>query len=208
LLAQTAALYTSTDGAASFVDRTSGLGIREFYKIGVSKTNPNVVSGGSQDNGTSVMRGANRAWVDWLGADGMETFVSWNNANNLYGTSQNGSMYRSTNQGTTRSSISKPPDVEDGAWVTPFEQDPQISNTIYVAFADVWKTSNNGSDWTKISEFDNGNMNQMNSRPPPTSAFTFLGVLICSLPQMVEPPGRPLLQDGARTASVTLPFTR
>ncbi len=158
-------LYTSTDGAASFVDRTSGLGIREFYKIGVSKTNPNVVSGGSQDNGTSVMRGANRAWVDWLGADGMETFVSWNNANNLYGTSQNGSMYRSTNQGTTRSSISKPPDVEDGAWVTPFEQDPQVSNTIYVAFADVWKTSNNGSDWTKISEFDNGNMNQMKLAP-------------------------------------------
>ncbi len=158
-------LYTSTDGAASFVDRTSGLGIREFYKIGVSKTNPNVVSGGSQDNGTSVMRGANRAWVDWLGADGMETFVSWNNANNLYGTSQNGSMYRSTNQGTTRSSISKPPDVEDGAWVTPFEQDPQISNTIYVAFADVWKTSNNGSVWTKISDFDNGNMNQMKIAP-------------------------------------------
>jgi len=158
-------LYTSTDGAASFVDRTAGLGIREFYKIGVSKTNPNVVSGGSQDNGTSVMRGANRAWVDWLGADGMETFVSWNNANNLYGTSQNGSMYRSTNQGTTRSSISKPPDVDDGAWVTPFEQDPQISNTIYVAFADVWKTSNNGSVWTKISDFANGNMNHMKLAP-------------------------------------------
>ncbi len=158
-------MYTSTDGAASFVDRSSGLGIREFYKIGVSKTNPNVVSGGSQDNGTSVMRGANRAWVDWLGADGMETFVDWNNASILYGTSQYGSMYRSTNQGTSRSSISKPPDVEDGAWVTPFEQDPLTPTTIYVAFEDVWKSTNSGNGWTKISNFANGNMTQMKIAP-------------------------------------------
>ncbi|MFN0216983.1 MAG: VPS10 domain-containing protein [Saprospiraceae bacterium] len=157
--------YISTNGAASFEDRSIGLSVKELYKIGVSKTNPNVVTGGSQDNGTCVMRGANRSFVDWLGADGMETFVDWNNANNLYGTSQYGSMYRSTNQGTTRSSISKPPDVDDGAWVTPFEQDPQISNTIYVAFADVWKTSNYGTVWTKISEFDNGNLNQMKLAP-------------------------------------------
>ncbi len=156
--------FTSTNGAASFVDRSSGLSIKELYKIGVSKTNPNVVTGGSQDNGTCVMRGANRSFVDWLGADGMETFVDWNNANILYGTSQNGSMYRSTNQGTTRSSIPKPLD-EDGAWVTPFEQDPQVSTTIYVAFADVWKSTNSGNTWTKISTFDNGNMNQMKLAP-------------------------------------------
>ncbi len=158
-------IYTSTDGAESFVDRTPGLGIREFYKIGVSKTDPNVVSGGSQDNGTGVMRGTNRVWVDWLGADGMETFVDWSNANNIFGTSQYGSMYRSTNQGTSRSGISKPIDDVDGAWVTPFEQDPLVSTTIYVAFADVWKSTNSGTDWTKISEFDNGNMNQMKLAP-------------------------------------------
>lgn len=158
-------IYRSTDGAASFVDLSTGLGIREFYKIGVSKTNPNVVSGGAQDNGTSVMRTNNRTWVDWLGADGMETFVDWNNANNLYGTSQNGSMYRSTNQGNSRSSISKPPDVEDGAWITPFEQDPQVASTIYVAFADVWRSTNSGGSWTKISNFDNGNFNHMKLAP-------------------------------------------
>jgi len=156
--------FTSTDRAASFQDHSFGLSIKELYKIGVSKTNPNVVTGGSQDNGTCVMRGANRAFVDWLGADGMETFVDWNNANMLYGTSQYGSMYRSTNQGTSRSSISKPLDT-DGSWVTPFEQDPQVSTTIYVAFADVWKSTDSGNNWTKISEFDNGNMNQMKLAP-------------------------------------------
>ncbi|MBK9336272.1 MAG: T9SS type A sorting domain-containing protein [Lewinellaceae bacterium] len=158
-------IYTSTDGAQSFVDRTTGLGIREFYKIGVSKTDPNVVSGGSQDNGSSVMRGADRTWVDWLGADGMETFVDWNNANILYGTSQYGSMYRSGNQGNARTSIPKPPDVEDGAWVTPFEQDPQVPTTIYVAFEDVWKSDNSGNSWERISDFGGSNLNQLKLAP-------------------------------------------
>jgi len=156
--------FKSTDRAASFQDHSFGLSIKELYKIGVSKTNPNVVTGGSQDNGTCVMRGANRSFVDWIGADGMETFIDWSNANNLYGTSQNGSMYRSTNQGTSISDIPKPLDA-DGAWVTPFEQDPQVANTIYVAYADVWKSTNNGNDWTKISTFDNGNFNQMKLAP-------------------------------------------
>jgi PKD repeat protein len=158
-------IFSSVDHAESFQDRSVGLGIREFYKIGVSKTNPNVVTGGSQDNGTSVMRTNNRVWVDWLGADGMETFVDWNNANNLYGTSQYGSMYRSSNQGNTRSSISKPPDVEDGAWVTPFEQDPQVTNTIYVAFEDIWRSPNSGNTWVKISDFADGNFNHMKLAP-------------------------------------------
>ncbi|HAD11899.1 MAG TPA: hypothetical protein DCF33_05605 [Saprospirales bacterium] len=158
-------IFSSVDHAESFQDRSVGLGIREFYKIGVSKSNPNVVSGGSQDNGTSVMRTNSRVWVDWLGADGMETFVDWNNANILYGTSQYGSMYKSTNQGNTRSSISKPPDVDDGAWVTPFEQDPQVTNTIYVAFEDIWKSPNSGNSWVKISDFADGNFNHMKLAP-------------------------------------------
>ncbi|MBN8679929.1 MAG: T9SS type A sorting domain-containing protein [Chitinophagales bacterium] len=158
-------IFSSDDHAETYQNRSVGLGIREFYKIGVSKTSPNVVSGGSQDNGTSVMRTNNRLWVDWLGADGMETFVDWNNANILYGTSQYGSMYKSTNQGNTRSSISKPPDVEDGAWVTPFEQDPQVSGTIYVAFEDVWKSPNSGNSWVKISDLADGNFNHLKLAP-------------------------------------------
>lgn len=157
--------FISDDGGETFINRTDGLGIREFYKIGVSKTNPNVVTGGSQDNGTSVLRGTDRRWFDWLGADGMETFVDWSNDRVLYGTSQYGSMYRSTNQGNSYSGISKPPGVGDGAWVTPFEQDPQIPTTIYVAFADIWRSTTGGGNWVKISNFDDGNFNHLKLAP-------------------------------------------
>ncbi|MCR9183274.1 MAG: YCF48-related protein, partial [Flavobacteriaceae bacterium] len=57
-------LYTGTDGGIFkatnttnlnsnyYTDITEGLGIRQFYKIGISQTDPVIVSGGSQDNGT------------------------------------------------------------------------------------------------------------------------------------------------------------
>ena len=159
-------IYSSTDAGVTFVDKTTGMGIREFYKIGVSKTDPNLVSGGSQDNGTSVMRGANREWRCWLGADGMETFVDWANANNLYGTTQNGSMNRSTNMGNGRNGITGPGGT--GAWVTPFEQDPINSATIYVAYADVFKSTDRGATWTAISS-NIGTENASNMKIAPTN---------------------------------------
>ncbi len=156
-------LYTSTDKASSFVDRSQGLGIRQFYKIGVSKTDPNVVSGGAQDNGTSVMKGVNRDWSDWLGADGMESFVDWSNSNNLYGTSQNGSLYKSTNGGSSYSGITKP--AGDGGWVTPFEQDPSDAATIYAGYIEVWKSIDKGSNWTQISSFGGSNLANLKIAP-------------------------------------------
>lgn len=159
-------IYRSTDFGANFTDLTAGLEIRQFYRIGCSQTDANVVSGGSQDNGTSVMRGPSREWVDWLGADGMETFVDYTNANILYGTSQYGSMYKSTNQGNSRFGISKPTGVGNGEWVTPFEIDPQNPQTIYVGFDEVYKNTSGGSGtWTAISSFGGSNLDEIALAP-------------------------------------------
>lgn len=156
-------IYTSTNDGSTYTDKTTGISCREFYRIGVSKTDPNVVSGGAQDNGTSLMRGSNREWVCWLGADGMETFVDWSNPNKIYGTSQNGSLYKSTNQGNSRSGISEP--SGSGAWVTPFEQDPIDASVIYVGFNEVWKSSNDGGSWTGISNFGGGTLDELKIAP-------------------------------------------
>lgn len=168
-------LYVGSDGGISiaynpttvnanyFTDITEGLGIRQFYKIGISQTNPVVVSGGSQDNGTSVYRN-NGIWYEWLGADGMETFVDKNNSNILYGTSQFGSLYRSTNGGNTYSGLWTPDD-KSGNWVTPFEQDPILANTIYVGYDMVYKSTNSGSSWTAISQNFGGNLDHLKIAP-------------------------------------------
>lgn len=161
-----AKLFVGTDGgiyradnpttvnANYYTDLTPGLGIRQFYKIGVSQTNPVVVTGGSQDNGTSVLA-ANGNWTDWLGADGMEGFVDKNDSQIMYGTSQFGFMYKTFSGGTSISGVTQP-DGKGGQnnwnWVVPFEQDPIVPNTIYVAYDEVYKSIDGGSSWVSISQ--------------------------------------------------------
>jgi len=146
-----------------YTDLTEGLGIRQFYKIGISQTDPVIVSGGSQDNGTSVYR-ADGIWYDWLGADGMETFIDHSNSNVLYGTSQNGSLYKSTNQGSSYFGIVTPED-KSGNWVTPFEQDPIDPMTIYTGYDEIYKSVDGGGIWTSISQNFGSNANHLKIAP-------------------------------------------
>ncbi len=146
-----------------YTDITAGLGIRQFYKIGVSQTDPEVVSGGSQDNGTSVYNDSGN-WNDWLGADGMETFVDKNNNDIIYGTVQFGSLYKSTNQGLGSFGLASPENKE-GNWITPFEQDPIVQNTIYSGYDEVYKSINGGNSWTSISQNFSGNLNHLKIAP-------------------------------------------
>jgi photosystem II stability/assembly factor-like uncharacterized protein len=154
-------LYAGTDGGmfkaentaeldtSYYKDLTPGLSIRHFYKIGVSQTDPVVVSGGSQDNGTSWFTQA-EGWKDWIGADGMETFIDKYDPDVMYGMIQYGGAYRKEKSGSL-SNINAP-DERTGNWVTPFEKDPHLPNTIYVAYEAVYKSSDRGSSWTQISQ--------------------------------------------------------
>lgn len=155
-------LYVATDGGLFyaprtrnlnrnyFVDITEGLRIRQFYKIGISQTSPTLVSGGSQDNGTSLLNSQGN-WIDWLGADGMETFIDKDNPAIVYGTSQFGRPYRSDNEGLSYTSLLRP-GSQSGRWVTPFEQDPMAPNTLYIGYEQVFKSVNRGVSWNAISQ--------------------------------------------------------
>ena len=139
-------------------DLSQGIGVKQFYRIGVSQTNPEIVTGGSQDNGSAVYNGNTGVWKDWLGADGMEGFVDKTNSNILYGTSQNGSLYKSSDGGNSYSGLSSP-ENRDGNWVTPFEQDPTVANTIYAAYDKVYKSTLGGALWAPISQVFEPNAN-------------------------------------------------
>ncbi|MBP2833147.1 discoidin domain-containing protein [Aquimarina sp. U1-2] len=167
------ALYLGTDGGIfrsrdrgnNVTDLTQrGLAVRQYYRIGGAATDANMIIGGAQDNGTNIMRGANRQFREWLGADGMECFIDHKNSNIVYGTTQFGSLYKSTDAGNSIGNISKPGNFS-GEWVTPFMMDPIDNKTIYVGYQNLYRSNNGGSSgsWRNITSTITigGNLNEM-----------------------------------------------
>ncbi len=168
-------LFAGTDGgifkaedtgnlnANYYTDLTTGIGIRQWYKIGLSQTPDVVVTGGSQDNGSSFYTAAD-GWRDWIGADGMEGFVDKDNTDIMYGMIQGGRMYRTEDGASSIINIGEP-GPGSGNWVTPFEQDPQVTNTIYLGYNSVYKSTNKGNSWTAISQNFGGNLENLKIAP-------------------------------------------
>ncbi len=162
-------LFAGTDGgifkaedtanvtAEYYEDLTAGLGIRQLYKIGITQTPEVIITAGSQDNGSSFYSEA-EGWKDWIGADGMEGFIDKDNSNKMFGMIQFGGVYRTFNGGQTTSGISIP---SQGNWVTPFEQDPVLTDVIYIGLNHVYKSVASGNNWTVISQELGGNLNQL-----------------------------------------------
>jgi len=147
----------STDNGNNWTDLTQGVCIRQFYRIAGSRTNSYKIMGGSQDNGTSVY--STDHWHEWLGADGMEGAIDHSNENIVYGTSQNGHFYKSTNGGNGGNvSITQP---GNGYWVTPFVMHPVDPLTLYVGTSNVRKTTNGMMSWTTISDLGGGTIRNM-----------------------------------------------
>ena len=140
-----------------YEDLSTGLGIRQLYKIGITQTPEVIVTTGSQDNGSSFYSEA-EGWKDWIGADGMEGFVDKDNSSKMFGMIQFGGVYRTFNGGQTTSGVSIP---SQGNWVTPFEQDPILTDVIYIGLNQVYKSVASGNNWLAISQEFSGNLNQL-----------------------------------------------
>lgn len=154
-------LSVSTDNGDNFTRISDGMGIRMFYRLGCAKTNPTTIAVGAQDNGGSVR--TSTGWKDWLGADGMESAVDPLNAQILYGSSQNGSFYKSTNGGNSYSGLNTP--SSNGVWTTPFVIDPNVNTTLYVGYDELYKSTNSGGTWTAISANAIGDLNHIEVAP-------------------------------------------
>lgn len=152
-------IYKSTDYAGNWTDLSNGLGIRQFYRIATANTSRTIVTGGAQDNGSSIYK--NTGWIDWLGADGMDCLVSPLDSNLIWGTSQYGSLYRTTDGGNSYSNVTRP---RSGNWVTPLAIESN-SNVIYGGWKGVWKSTDRGATWTVISQDTSSALNVLAVAP-------------------------------------------
>ncbi len=157
-------VYRYDTNTSSFTDLSDGLVITQYYDIAVAQTNPNVVSGGSQDNG-SMFRDVNGVWDDFaFTGDGMNTVIDETDHNIRYWEYQLGGIRRYINGSNTNI---EPPGVGDGAWETPYKLDPTNQSHIVIAYDKVFESFNKGDTWTAISGvLDGGNdMEQMAIAP-------------------------------------------
>lgn len=144
-------IYISANNGTDFTDKSSGLMISQMYKLGISATNADEVIAGLQDNGTKLFSGSN--WLDVKGGDGMECVIDFTDVNVQYGTYTNGQISRTDDHWNTSTEV-QPVDAGSGAWVTPYIMDPTDNQTLYAGYADIWKTTDKGNSWTKISDFN------------------------------------------------------
>ncbi len=167
-------IFISTDGGNSFDDKTTGLGIRQFYRISASNHTVGKVAGGSQDNGTGILR-EDDIWYDFMGADGMEPLIMNNDDDIVIGSIQFGQLNKSINGGTSLVSITQTQGGNNGDWVTPLERDPNQANTMYQGKKQLYKTINAGSTWDTISTFsESGNMDEI-CIAPSDSKIIYIG---------------------------------
>ncbi|AEW86130.1 T9SS type A sorting domain-containing protein [Flavobacterium columnare] len=111
-------IYISKDNGNTFVNRSFGLQISQFYKIDTAPSTNSKLVGGLQDNGGFISD--NDAWVNFHGGDGLDTAINPAMPNLAYGFTQNGGFlyeynFNSDDYGSFITSHSP------GEWLTPLE---------------------------------------------------------------------------------------
>ncbi len=155
-------LYKTSNAGSSWTHLGSGLVVSQMYRIGVAQTAATDVVCGLQDNGTKNISGS--TWSDVLGGDGMDCAVDYTNANTQYGEYYYGALRRTTNHWASTTDITSGLSGS-AAWVTPYVIDPNNHNTLFVGYQDVFKSTNQGSSWTKISNWNGSTLRSIAVAP-------------------------------------------
>ncbi len=142
-------IFYSVDTGTSWADISDGLGITQFYRLASSPIDPNLIVAGAQDEGSNKLQGG--VWTHIFGADGMQTMTDPTDINTYYFSYQSGGIMKTTDNGVTVDYII-PNDSIQGDWLTPFVMDPTDNNIIYAGYDDVYKSTDAGWTWNKISD--------------------------------------------------------
>jgi len=155
-------IHWSRDAGQTW-DFVNTLALGQFYEIGVDMQKPYRVCGGLQDNGswcapaqTLYARGiSNDEWVNVAGGDGYYVQIDPTDPNIVYAESQDGNPIR-RNLATSESKSIRPREDEGEEryrfqWNTPIVISVHDPKVIYYAAQYVFKSTDRGDTWTKIS---------------------------------------------------------
>lgn len=171
LLGNDGGIFRSTGN--SHTNLSYGLQLTQFYAIGGSATDPNIVFGGVQDRGT--LRMVNGAWDRVLPNDGAESVVDYTNPDVVYSSWQYGNFQKSTDGGDTYTAIN----TGQGSWTAPMVMHPTNPNILFYGGNEVRKSIDGGLTWNDISSVVSGRVVSLavsNSNPDYIYAATYYQV--------------------------------
>jgi photosystem II stability/assembly factor-like uncharacterized protein len=152
-------IYTSIDQGVTWIFNQS-LPIGQFYHVDADNAEPYNVYGGLQDNGSwmapnSAPGGVGNAhWNNLFGGDGFWTIADADNKT-VYAEYQGGNMYR-IDKATLKANYIQPQKTiaEEKLrwnWNTPIVLGAKNKNNLYTAAQYLYKSTNQGRSWTRIS---------------------------------------------------------
>ncbi len=152
-------LYVSGNGGISFTSLNANLPITQFYELGISLPRPDMVMGGTQDNGSNRRPGSDGIWEHETGGDGAYCILDYSDTLVMYAEYQNGSHLRSIDGGKRWTGINTGL-VGSGLWVTPMAIHPTQPEILFTATAkQLYKSTNRGDLWVLF----HGNMDSAKS---------------------------------------------
>jgi len=143
-------IFASVNGGDSWRSLNNGISATQFYPgFQVHPTNPAIVVGGTQDNG-SMMSGGALLWSGISFGDGGWAMIDYTNPNIVMTSSQFGNLQR--HDLATRSFQPLPNRLNfQPGFITPFIIDPITPTTIYAGTRALERSIDFGATWTVFS---------------------------------------------------------
>lgn len=156
-------VFKTTNSGTSFISLNGGLQTAQIYaNMAMSATNPNFMICGLQDNATFVydgLPGCKRK----IGGDGFSAVIDPTNDNNAFGSLYYFTVYKSTNRGSTFSTVNNNSSgTERACFSSPLVMSKSNPNIMYGGTIYVKKSTNKGSNWSNA----NGGVPLSNSSAP------------------------------------------
>jgi photosystem II stability/assembly factor-like uncharacterized protein len=150
-------IEVSSDQAATFSSLNTGIATRQYYAVAVSAASAPLIIAGAQDNGTDIRVGATTTYQEVIGGDGFAVAAHPTNAKTLYGTIYSSRVFRSIDGGKTFDEVTPVfDDEENRPFITPLTMDPMNPSVLYTGSNFLWKTTNGGDTWARVSSTDLG----------------------------------------------------
>jgi photosystem II stability/assembly factor-like uncharacterized protein len=147
-------LDISEDGGLNWINRSKGLAVTMYYDMDVAQSDADVFGGGSQDNGTLITStGGSDDHAEILGGDGGWLVIDPKDAGHIYASAQNMTIFRF--RGGQNEQVT-PPDAKqeelNQVWMCYIAMDPNDRRTVLTGSYRVWRTRDDGANWSPVSE--------------------------------------------------------